>query len=243
MKKKKEKKKLNINFKKIFIVLAIILLGVLIFFGYRSLKVTNIYITGNKLVTENAILSETNLLEYPKIYTVDTKKIENTLIKNELINKVKVHKSLFGKITIEIEENKVLYRKENGNYVLSDNSEIELNNCLVSAPTLINECDDMCEKLNKKLLLIDDDIMKHISEIEYKKTDLDKERFMLYMADGNYVYITLSKINLINSYNEIYPTLDGKKGILYLDSGNHFEIKDKNEKTEETEEIKKESSN
>ena len=65
----------------------------------------------------------------------------------------------------------------------------------------------------------------HISEIEYKPTDLDKERFMFYMSDTNYVYITLSKISLINSYNEIYPTLEGKKGILYLDSGNHFEIK------------------
>ena len=45
------------------------------------------------------------------------------------------------------------------------------------------------------------------------------------MSDSHYVYITLSKISLINSYNEIYPTLEGKKGILYLDSGNHFEIK------------------
>ena len=61
----------------------------------------------------------------------------------------------------------------------------------------------------------------------------DKERFMFYMSDTNYVYVTLSRINLINSYNEIYPTLEGKKGILYLDSGNHFEIKDINEKTEE----------
>ena len=86
------------------------------------------------------------------------------------------------------------------------------------------------------MLLIDKDILKHISEIEYKKTDLDKERFMFYMIDGNYVYITLSKINLINSYNEIYPTLEGKKGILYLDSGNHFEIKNKNENKEEKKE-------
>ena len=58
------------------------------------------------------------------------------------------------------------------------------------------------------------------------------------MEDQNmcdYVYITLSKINLINSYNEIYPTLEGKKGILYLDSGNHFEIKNKDETKTQTE--------
>ena len=37
----------------------------------------------------------------------------------------------------------------------------------------------------------------------------------------------LNKINesvksKISDYNDIYPTLEGKKGILYLDSGNHF---------------------
>ena len=221
---KKSKKERKINYKKIIIVLAIILFCVLVFFWYRSLKITNIYVTGNNILRENEILLNTNLLEYPKIYEISAKDIENELIKNDLINSVKVHKSLFGKITIEIEENKVLYQKANGKYVLSDNSEVELNKNLLGIPTLVNECGEVCEKFNKKMLLIDKDILKHVSEIEYKKTDLDKERFMFYMVDGNYVYITLSKIDLINSYNEIYPTLEDKKGILYLDSGNHFEI-------------------
>ena len=75
------------------------------------------------------------------------------------------------------------------------------------------------------MLLIDRDILIRISEIKYDPTELDNERFLFYMNDANYVYVTLSKIDLINSYNEIYPTLEGKKGILYLDSGNHFEIK------------------
>ena len=42
----------------------------------------------------------------------------------------------------------------------------------------------------------------------------------------------IKRIHLIKvdskTYNEIYPTLEGKKGILYLDSGNHFEIKNNN---------------
>lgn len=238
MKKNKEKRKSNI--KKIIIVFTIILFGVLGYFWYRTLHITNIYVIGNNLLKERDILSETNLLDYPKIIQVSTKNIENKLIKNNLINKVNVYKSLLGKITIEIEENKVLYQKKNGKYVLSNNKEIELNEKVFGIPTMVNDCGDVCEKLNKKMLLIDKDILKHISEIEYKKTDLDKERFMFYMTDGNYVYITLSKINLINSYNEIYPTLDNKKGILYLDSGNHFVIKDTNDKKEI--EIKEEAS-
>ena len=56
------------------------------------------------------------------------------------------------------------------------------------------------------------------------------------MNDQIYVYITLTKIEVLNSYNEITKSLEGKKGILYLDSGNHFEIIE-----EKTEEIKEES--
>ena len=46
------------------------------------------------------------------------------------------------------------------------------------------------------------------------------------MVDGNYVHITLSKIEKINKYNSIVNELEGKKGIIYLDSGDYVEIKD-----------------
>ena len=44
------------------------------------------------------------------------------------------------------------------------------------------------------------------------------------MDDGNSVYITITKFERLNYYNEVLPQLDGKKGYLYLDSGNHFQI-------------------
>ena len=235
--KKKERKKLNI--KKIIIVLAIILFGVSGYFLYRSLKVKTIYVVGINYLTENEILENTNLLTYPYLYQVNENDIKNSLRDNKLVNGVKVSKSLSGKVTITIDENKILYQNVNGLYTLSNNEDVPLDDAPLGMPTLINDCSDVKEKFVSKLLLIDNDIMKHVSEIEYKPTELDKERFMFYMIDGNYVYITLSKITLINSYNEIYPTLEGKKGILYLDSGNHFEIKDNNEKNEETKEENK----
>ena len=65
-----------------------------------------------------------------------------------------------------------------------------------------------------------------ISDIEYSPNNIDKERFILYMNDGNLVYITLTKFNKISYYDNIYSQLDNHKGILYLDNGNHFEIKE-----------------
>lgn len=233
-----KKRKKNVNYKKIIIVLAIILFGILLFFIYRSLRVKTIYVMGNSILKESEILDETNLLSYPYLYEVNESDIRNKLQDNKLINSVKVSKSLSGKIIIYIDENKVLYQNKSGKYMLSNNEEISLDKAPLGIPTLINDCDDVKDKFVNKLLLVDDDIMKHISEIEYKPTNLDNERFMFYMIDGNYVYVTLSKMSLINSYNEIYPTLEGKKGILYLDSGNHFEIKNKNEKEDIKEDIK-----
>lgn len=228
----KEKKR-KTNYKKTIIVFTIILFGILVFFYIRSLKVKTIYVVGNKLVSESEILESTNLLDYPKLYKVNEKDIINKLKENKLIDNVRIKKTLSGKVTLEISENKILYQNKSGKYMLSNKEEVSFDKTPLGVPSLINDCSDVKDKFIDKLLLIDSDILKHISEIEYKPTDLDKERFMFYMSDGNYVYITLSKINLINSYNEIYPTLEDKKGILYLDSGNHFEIKNKDEEKEE----------
>ena len=46
------------------------------------------------------------------------------------------------------------------------------------------------------------------------------------MNDGNEVYITLNKTKELNSYTKIKKQIGEKKGILYLDSGNYFEIKE-----------------
>ena len=46
------------------------------------------------------------------------------------------------------------------------------------------------------------------------------------MNDGNLVYITLTKITKINKYNSIYSEMEGKKGIIYLDSGDYIEVKE-----------------
>ena len=50
------------------------------------------------------------------------------------------------------------------------------------------------------------------------------------MDDGNLVYITLTKIEKLNKYNDIKDKMDKKIGVIYLDSGNYIEIKDNKEK-------------
>ena len=75
-----------------------------------------------------------------------------------------------------------------------------------------------------KFALINPDILDNISEIKYDPDSVDKERFLLTMSDGNYVYITLSKCSNINNYLKYIKEFNNKKGILYLNSGEYFKI-------------------
>ena len=61
----------------------------------------------------------------------------------------------------------------------------------------------MFNKLVEKYDVIDENIRLMISEIEYYPNDIDKERFLFTMNDGNYVYITIYKTLAINEYNKI----------------------------------------
>lgn len=224
MKKRKKRIKLKGFLIALFVIVLVSLLGLL----YINMPVKNIYVKGNSFLKEQVIIDEAGLSNYPKLSQVSRDEIKRKLLDNDLINDVKIAKSLFGKIIIEIEENKIICQKEGKEYILSNGKMINLDDDVVGIPTLINDVpDNIFKRFTEKLCLVDPSILLHISEISYAETEYDNERFLFYMIDGNYVYITLSKIELINSYSEIYPTLEGNKGVLYLDSGNHFEIKKK----------------
>ena len=78
---------------------------------------------------------------------------------------------------------------------------------------------------------LDYGIISSISEIEYSPDKsgtgsiLDETRFMFRMNDGNIVYINLDKLNNMKYYFKIYASLNNKKGILHLDSGDYMEVK------------------
>ena len=92
------------------------------------------------------------------------------------------------------------------------------------SPVLVSDIQDkkLYDKLVNKFKKVNDNTYQSISEIKYDPNDIDKERFLLSMNDGNYVYVTMSKFDNINDYLEISKTLGTKNGILYLDYGNYF---------------------
>ena len=138
------------------------------------------------------------------------------------IKDAKVYKRGLKNIVIEVKENLPLfYYLPKQKTILMDKTETGDN---FSVPTVINYVPDkVYAKFLKAISSIDYSIIKRISEIKYDP-NIDNERFLLTMTDGNYVYINIKNFELINNYLTIISNFKDKKGILYLDSGSHFEV-------------------
>lgn len=217
-KKNRKKKKLKI----IVIILFIILFSIIIF----NQKIKNIYIFGNTILTDQEIIELAGLENYPKIFRISSTSIKNKIKISPYIENVKIKKSLFGKIVIEIKEYNFLLKDEFDNSIyISSLEKLPHDDEVIGIPSLINYVEEeILKEFLTKLNKIDKNVLIKISEIEYVPNEYDKDLFLFYMNDGNYVYITTKRLSNINKYEEILEKLDGKKGILYLDSGNHFEI-------------------
>jgi len=209
------------------ILICLLILGILIIIGYyiKKLPIKNIYIIGNNIVPEQEIIELSGIKNYPSFIDTSKSRIIKNIKTNDYIKKVKVKKKFWGKVYIYIEEKKILCIY-NDKLLLEDSSLLNNIYNIYSYPTLISDITKIYDKFVNKFSKVNTETLYQISEIEYTPNEVDNERFSLMMDDGNLVYITLNKINKINKYNSIYSSMDGKKGIVYLDSGDYVEIKE-----------------
>lgn len=226
MGKKVTKKKI-----KIIPVLLLILIVFLVYLLIKIIvgfKVQNIYILNNKYLSDEYIINKAGLENYPSYFLNFSFKIKNRLENDDFIKSASINKKFWGVIEIKVEENNVLFYRENDKkYVLEDGKEVDSIPYDFNSSTIVNYIPDtIYDGFVNRYSKLDNEVKTKVSQIKYDPNEYDNSRFMLYMNDGNYVYVTLTKLDSLDYYNEIYPTLEGKKGILYLDSGNHFvEIK------------------
>lgn len=225
MQEKKKKKRVKIKFIGILFLLFVVGgLGYL-FCCVLPQNINNIYIFGNNILSDQEIIELANIQNYPNFYQTSSANIIKRIKTNVFIKNVKVTKKLGRKIYITIEENKTLFKRlDNNTYVLSNGYEYSYDQELGVA-VLINYVPNLVyAEFIEKMNTVDDNVFNKISEIKYSPSTYDDERFALYMDDGNLVYITLDKIDLLDKYNKIVQTLNNQTGTLNLDAGNHFEI-------------------
>ena len=218
--------KRKLNKKKIFLVLIIFFCLSFLIFKILSVRITNIYISGNEFLSDQEIIEISQLGNYPKSInnlplTIQKRLDNNTYILESIVK----FKNFFSSVYINIKENYPLFFYQTDyKTVLYDGTKIDDKH---SVPIVINQIPNtVYEKFLKCMKRVNKDVLIRMSEIKYEPNEVDEERFLITMSDGNYVYLNIKKFIAINKYIDIIKSFDNKKGILYLDSGEYFDIFD-----------------
>lgn len=211
--------------------LIVFLVGVTLFFSVYlilQIPIKNLIVLNTNYLNDDYILNLADVIDYPEFYQISTKKIEEKLLSSPYIKKASVEREFFCTLVFDIVENEPLFiNNTKKTLVFADEREILANENLelFRVPRLINYVPDTkYQDFIKAMGNVKRTILGKISDIEYQPNEYDKDRFLLYMDDGNMVYLTLTKFDMINYYNDVLSQLENKNGILYLDNGNHFQI-------------------
>ena len=222
---KKVKKKIRIRILPIIIIIFIFTLLSGSVYLLSLIPIKNIYISGNNYLKDQEIIELAKIENYPSFLKTRTKDMKKNIKKSPYVKSVTIKKKILGIVEIQIEEYNILFRKEENNKIVLEDKEELINNEKYQVPILLNYIPDTkYDSFIKGMNQVTPSIKNQISEIRYYPNLQDEDRFLLYMNDGNYVYLTLTKFKQINYYEDVLEKLDGKKGILYLDSGNQFKI-------------------
>lgn len=224
----KTSKKKKLNIKKLFVFILLLYLIIYGVYYLFDVPIKNIIITGNTYVKDYEIIEASDIKDYPSIFGISTRSLKKKIKTIPLVEDVTIKRDLRFRLHLEIVESKiVLLNNKTNKLMLGTGESIDITSEYFGVPTLINYAD---EKILKKFLIclgkLDYGIISLISEIEYSPSisdegeAIDEERFILYMNDGNTIYINVEKCNTLFHYREIYASLDNKKGFLNLDSGN-----------------------
>ena len=131
----KTKKRRKIRYKRILFVLFFLFLIIFLSIKFFNIRITNIYVSGNNILTDQEVIDIAKVSNYPKSINNPTWTIEKRLESNILIKKANVSKNK-GILKINIEENNPLfYDSIDSKTVLSDKSKIDIK---FDTPVLIN---------------------------------------------------------------------------------------------------------
>ncbi len=218
-------KKGKLKVKNFIIFLLIIFVIIMVVYYFFSLRIKNIYIKGNGLLSDGDIILALKIENYPKMFKYSKSSFKKNLEKLDLVDSCKIKRNILGKLEVEIKEAEPLFYDRNNEVYVLNNGKTTNKYDFTGIPFLINYVpDNIYQRLIKELTKIDKENLKLVSEIEYnpsksKDVIIDDTRFLLRMNDGNEVYINLINIERLNSYHLIYSTLN-EKGVLELDSDN-----------------------
>jgi cell division protein FtsQ len=235
--KKKVRKKKNETRKNVIVKNVIkwtILLGALvaafIFFMMSPLfNVVEIDVTGNNIISDNTIISLSEIKIGDNIYKTSKNKIKQNVKQNAYIESVEVKRIIPNKIQLIINERKPTYMLEYANsyaYINNQGYILEISSQSIDVPiisgfTTQTEEIEVGARLNKEDLTRLETVLKIIESTEVNgvisKIDRinisDKQNYKLYMADERKTIYLGDASNLSTRMLYLKAVLDDTKGL------------------------------
>ncbi len=213
----------RIRYKKLILFLLFVLIIGILLFKLLTLRISNIYVSGNEYLSDQEIIELSKLSNYPKAIFTYSNIVESNINKSNFIESSKVKRKGLSKIYISVVENRPLFYDQIRNKTVLKNGDVVSKK--YNVPNLVNSIDESVYSLFlSQLSLIEYPVFNNISEIEYSPNSVDSRLFLFTMNDGNYIYVNLEKFESVNKYFDMVINFNNHKGILYLDSGEYFKI-------------------
>lgn len=220
--KKKKKQKRKLKLQKIFLGLLGILVLMVVGWCLLQVKIRSIVIVGNEWLSDQEIIDLAGIRDYPSTFKNPFWRIEKKLEGNDMIASATVRKkNFFTGVVITVDENLPLfYYAPYEKTVLEDGSQID---GTYFVPTLLNKIpEDVYQDFLKDMAGVPKDVLRKMSEIEYKAND-GENLFFISMNDGIYVHISSGTFSEIYDYLDIVSRIGNNKGVLHLERGKYLE--------------------
>lgn len=211
-----------------------VLISLIVYLQSPLSNVQTIDVSGNILLTDEEIITFSNLTTSTNMWSINKKKNAKQIEEHATIKEVSVKRIFPRKVSIEVEEfrhigyvqeEKVAYPVLLNGEILTS-MEVELSG---DAPLLVGFSDpSILERMAAELENVPASIYNLISEIHWVPSDDNTYKITLYMNDGFIVYGTLRNFaHKIEVYPSIISQIDkGVKGIIHVGVGAYFEAFD-----------------
>lgn len=229
---KNQKKKKQVN-KRLILYVSILFLLVLFLIYFRSplSNIKQITIHGNHYMTDEQIMEQSGITYKTSYFRVVGHQAEANLKKQKEIKNVHVKKQFPNKIVIDVEEYVTIgyINKDDKLYPLLQNGKsldaLPNGKLPVAAPIFVPFEEKKMKELIAELEKLTPAVLRSISEIQYKPTDLYADHLTLYMNEG---YEVSTVIQDFAKRMEAYPLIvknlpPDKKAIIHLEVGAYVE--------------------
>ena len=198
---------------------------IILYFLSSYSKLNGIEVNNNYFLSERDIFSLTDLNNESRFLLISKNNIRKKIEADPLVDKAEIRRIDNNVLSISIKENKVLGYFKDGeaySYLLSDGATIALNDnnqyMKLKAPLIEGFTSDKLSKVSTSLAKLNEEEINDISEIHYYPLSYDENMVELIMVDGNYIFISLDSIKLLNNYYDIKDnSLSSKNVCLYFD--------------------------